>query len=88
MDDNTRRRRLSFRAWHRGTREADFLVGGFFDRYGAAWGTAELAWFEAIIEEQDVDILSWAFGRTDPPAHLASPLIEDLRRLDYIDIPR
>lgn len=88
MDDATRRRRLSFRAWHRGTREADFLIGGFFDRYSAAWGEDELAWFEAVIDEQDVDIMAWAFGRADPPAHLAHPLITDLRRLDYIEIPR
>ena len=25
-------KRLRFRAWHRGTREADLLIGGFFDR--------------------------------------------------------
>jgi antitoxin CptB len=92
MDQDIRRRRLAFRAWHRGTREADFMVGGFFDRYGADWGDAELSWFEAIIEEQDVDILSWAFGRTDPPAALLGPigvpLVAALRKLDYIDIPR
>ena len=34
MDDlDFRQRRLAFRAWHRGTREADLMIGGFADRY-------------------------------------------------------
>lgn len=83
-----RLKRLHFRAWHRGTREADYMIGGFFDRYAAAWGDAELSWFEAVVEEDDVDIMAWALGRGDPPAHLAHPeLVAALRRLDYIPLP-
>ena len=37
--------RARFRAWHRGTREADYTIGGFFDRYHAEWNEAELDWF-------------------------------------------
>ena len=66
MDSAVRLRRFSFRAWHRGTREADYLVGGFFDRYGATWSAEELDWFELLLDEQDVDILDWALGRTQP----------------------
>jgi antitoxin CptB len=88
MDHPTRLRRLSFRAWHRGTREADYLMGGLFDRYGATWSNDELDWFERLIEEQDVDILAWAFNQAEPPAHIAGPLVEVMRRLDYIEIPR
>ena len=62
MDRDARLKRLRFRAWHRGTREADLLIGGFFDRCTARWGEAEMAWFEALLEEQDVDIMAWAIG--------------------------
>lgn len=86
--DDARLRRLSYRAWHRGTREADYLVGGFFDQHHAHWGEAELCWFEALIDEQDVDIMAWAIGSTEPPPQFAGPLMEAMRRLDYIDIPR
>ncbi len=79
---------LRYRAWHRGTREADYMIGGFFDAYHQKWGEAELGWFETVIDEQDVDIMAWALGRTDPPAHLAGPMVDALRRLDYIAIPR
>ena len=47
----TRLARAKFRAWHRGTREADYMIGGFFDRFHAQWGEAEMAWFEALLEE-------------------------------------
>ncbi|HKX22262.1 MAG TPA: succinate dehydrogenase assembly factor 2, partial [Rhizorhapis sp.] len=35
MENDIRLRRLQFRAWHRGTREADMMIGSFFNRYGA-----------------------------------------------------
>jgi antitoxin CptB len=37
MTDDARLRRLQFRAWHRGTREADYMIGCFFDRFHASW---------------------------------------------------
>ena len=88
MTDNARLKRLRFRAWHRGTREADYLIGGFYDRHAAAWDEPSLRWFEALIDEQDVDILAWAFATDDPPAHFAGPMLQALRALDYIDIAR
>ena len=87
VDKETRLKRLHYRAWHRGTREADYMIGGFFDAYSAGWDDSAMLWFEAVIDEQDVDIMSWAFGRTDPPEHLNGPLVDALRRLDYIEIP-
>lgn len=88
MLDPVRLRRLSYRAWHRGTREADYMVGGFFAMHHTAWGDAELRWFEALIDEQDVDIMAWALGTADAPQRYAGPLLLALQRLDYIDIPR
>jgi hypothetical protein len=43
--------RAKFRSWHRGTREADYMIGGFYDRYHSGWGEDELAWFEALLDE-------------------------------------
>ncbi|WP_294292468.1 succinate dehydrogenase assembly factor 2, partial [uncultured Sphingomonas sp.] len=37
MERETRLKRLRFRSWHRGTKEADLMVGGFFDAHGARW---------------------------------------------------
>jgi antitoxin CptB len=79
--------RAKFRSWHRGTREADYMIGGFFDRYHAAWGDGELAWFEALLDEDDVDVMAWALGAQPPPEHLAGELLAAMQKLDYVDIP-
>lgn len=82
--DDPRLKRLRFRAWHRGTREADLLVGGFFDRHSDGWNAADADWFERLLEEQDVDILAWAFGTAEPPEQLAGEMMQRLRKLNYI----
>lgn len=84
MDQDNRLKRLRFRAWHRGTREADMLVGGFFDRWHAGWSVDERDWFEAFLEEQDIDILAWAIGTAAVPARWQGPMMQRLQELDYI----
>lgn len=83
-----RLRRLKFRAWHRGTREADYMIGCFFDTHHAGWDEAAIDWFERLIEEDDVEIMAWALGTAPVPATYAGPLMEAMARLDYVDIPR
>jgi antitoxin CptB len=80
--------RAKFRSWHRGTREADYMIGGFFDRYHAVWSEDELAWFEALLDEDDVDVMAWALGSQPPPRHLAGDMLTTMQKLDYVDIPR
>ena len=81
-------KRLHWRAHHRGTREADMLVGGFFDTHHASWSTGERALFEEILGELDVDIMAWAHGTAQAPKRFEGPMIEALKKLDYIQIPR
>ena len=83
-----RKQRAKFRAWHRGTREADFMIGGFFDRYHTAWGEEELGWFEALLEVDDVDVMAWALKTQPTPPRFQGKLIEAMQQLDYVDIPR
>jgi antitoxin CptB len=82
-----RLKRLRFRAWHRGVREADFMIGGFFDVHGASWGEAEMDWFEALLEEQDADIMAWAIGTAEPPERYRGAMMRRLQTLNYIKHP-
>jgi antitoxin CptB len=84
---DTRRRRLRFRAWHRGTKEADIMIGSFCDRHLDQWGEAEIGWFEALLEEQDVDIMAWAMRTAEAPQRFHGPLLDALRRLDFLPRP-
>ncbi len=88
MPSDLELKRLAWRAHHRGTKEADMLVGGFFDAHHEAWGAAERAQFEAMLEEQDVDIMAWAHGTAEPPEQFAGPMTEALKRLNYVRIPK
>jgi antitoxin CptB len=80
-------KRLAWRAHHRGTKEADLLVGGFFDAHHRSWSTAERALFESMLDEQDADIIAWAHGAIEAPERFAA-MIEPLRRLDYLRVAR
>jgi antitoxin CptB len=84
----TRIARLKFRAWHRGTREADFLIGGFFDRHHRSWGEAEIAWFEDLLEQEDADVMAWAMGTQAVPDRFAGAQMTAMQKLDYVEIPR
>jgi antitoxin CptB len=88
MDHATRLKRLRFRAWHRGTKEADLLIGGFFDRAASGWDGPALDRFEALLEEEDVDIMGWAIGSIPVPERWQGPLIERMQTLDYIPVAR
>ena len=87
MDRETRIKRLRFRSWHRGTKEADLMVGGFFDRFSDQWDETQIAWYEMLMDEQDVDIMAWATGTASAPSHMAGPMLTAMQRLDYIPIP-
>ena len=88
MDRETRLKRLRFRAWHRGVREADLLIGGFFDQHHAGWNDAEIALFEALLEEQDVDIMAWAMGAAQVPECYQGTIMQALKTLNYIPIAK
>ena len=86
--DPARLRKMQFRAWHRGTREADYMIGGFFDRYSAMWSEDEARWFEDLLEEDDVEIMAWALQTEVVPDRFAGAQMDLMRRLDYVEIPR
>lgn len=83
-----RLRAIRYRAHHRGTREADFMIGGFFDACHADWGEIELAWFEALLAEQDVDIMAWALGTAQAPERFKGPMLDRLQQLDFVKVHR
>lgn len=81
-------KRLHWRAHHRGTKEADLLVGGFFDAHHETWSADERALFAKMLEEQDVDIMAWAHGMAEPPECFEGPMTDALKKLDYVPVSR
>jgi antitoxin CptB len=88
MDREHRLKRLRFRAWHRGVKEADLLIGGFFDAHAEGWSDAEITLFETLLEEQDVDIMAWAMGTAAAPTRYEGTIMNALKTLNYVPISR
>jgi antitoxin CptB len=84
MDRRARLSRARFRAWHRGTREADYMIGGFYERYHQEWDDEELAWFEILLDEDDVDVMAWAMRAQPVPDRLKGAQMTAMQRLDYV----
>jgi antitoxin CptB len=76
--DAVRRRRLTFRAWHRGMREVDLLLGRFADASVPAMDEAGLAAFEAILDVPDREILAWIIGEAEVPPEYDTPFVRQL----------
>jgi len=75
---DVRRRRLLFRAWHRGMREVDLIMGRFADAHIQQFSEADLREFERLLEVPDQEVLAWVAGVRAVPAEHDGPL---LRRL-------
>jgi antitoxin CptB len=69
--DDTRRRRLKMRAWRRGTREMDLILGPYADAHLAGMDGVALAAFDALLDQNDQDLLPWVLGQQPRPAALA-----------------
>jgi antitoxin CptB len=68
--DDTRLKRIRFRAWRRGFREADLILGPFADTHGPSLTDAQLARLETLLELPDHDVYGWIVGREPaPPEH-------------------
>lgn len=71
-----RRKRLRYRAWHRGTRELDLILGPFADACVDGLEGAELERLEALLGHEDADLLTWAMGQERPPTQADRELLD------------
>ena len=78
MDDalEIRRKRLRYRAWHRGTKELDLLIGSFADRHIAGFDGGQLDRFEALLECPEPSLYAWLAGQEEPPPNLRHDVME------------
>ena len=74
-----RRRRILFRAWRRGVREMDLIMGRFADANLPTMSEDELAEFEGLLDIPDPEIMAWIIGAEEPPREFQTPLFARLR---------
>ena len=85
-DIDRRRRQLTFRSWHRGTREADLILGRFADCHLADFSAEQLDRYAALLEKSDPDILDWLTGRSVMPRELDNDVMRLLRNFNVSNV--
>ncbi len=76
---STRRRRLLFRATHRGTYENDLLIGGYVAPRVESLSEAELDALEAVMNLPDAELADWLTGRLPIPPGPDAPMLHAIR---------
>lgn len=77
-DITTRRRRMRYRAWHRGMQEMDIILGNFADAHLEIYDEAALTRLETLMDEQDADLFKWLMGQEPPPETVDGDLLREI----------
>jgi antitoxin CptB len=72
-----RLKRMAMRSWRRGTKEMDLVLGPYADQHLAQMGPEKLASYDALLSENDQDLMIWILGQSPGPVAL-SPLLEEI----------
>lgn len=78
------RRKLTFRAWRRGFREMDLLMGGFADAHMARLDEDGVAEFERLLSVPDWEVYAWLIGQKPVPPNHAGPVLDQLIAFRYV----
>lgn len=79
-DMETSRRRLVWRAGHRGMRELDLLLGAYAREHVAHMDADAIAQFESILAVADTELYDWIMGASPVPAQYRGPIIDGIRQ--------
>jgi antitoxin CptB len=79
------RRRLRFRSWHRGTREADLMLGRFADAHLPLFGPDQLDRYAALLEKSDPEIYDWVTDRAPVPPPFDTDVFRLLKKFKFHD---
>ncbi len=78
-DLSARKRRILFRAKHRGMKEMDLLLGRLADELLEQLDADGVAQFEQLLDVPDAELMDWIAGAGAPPPELDGPLLARLR---------
>ena len=82
-----RRKRMLFRAWHRGTREMDLIMGRYSESVIETLSEDELGVLETLSEETDRDLLAWITGAEPVPEAFDTPIFRAMQAFHKHDKP-
>jgi antitoxin CptB len=71
--------RISYRAWRRGFREADMVLGPFTDQVGPMLSDEELDQLETLLDEEDQYLYAWIIEKEPTPPEFDGPMLARIR---------
>ncbi|WP_417497639.1 succinate dehydrogenase assembly factor 2 [Maricaulis sp.] len=74
-----RRKKLRIRAWRRGFKEADLILGRYADQMLEAMSETDIADFDRLLDQLDADIYSWVIGTAPTPSEFDTPVMDNLK---------
>lgn len=80
---NDRRKKLKFRAWRRGFREIDLILGGFADRHIAELDESALDAFESLLDAPDQEVYEWVTEQAPAPRDHDTPVLASIRAFRF-----
>ena len=78
MKKETLKKRLYYISTHRGTKEADLLLGGFVHTQLEKMNLLELKQLEHILSYSDILLMSWIEEKKNLPKEMATPIMHRL----------
>ena len=78
-----RLKKLRFRAWRRGFREADLILGPFADHHVEKLSPAQLDEFETLLDQPDQDLYAWIVGTAPTPAEHDGEVLDLIRSFRF-----
>ncbi len=82
-DPETRLKRLIFRAWRRGFKEADLIMGRFAEARLHDLNTAEINEFENLLDAPDTEVYGWINGTITTPPNFEGPVLDALKAFRF-----
>ena len=80
---DARRRKIKFRAWRRGFREMDLLMGSFADAHLTGMSEEDVSEFERLLSTPDWEVYAWLVGQKDVPGNFESDLLKRMMEFRY-----
>ena len=81
--DDAYRNKLRFRAWRRGFREADLILGPFADVHGPTLSVEQLDTLETLLEQSDREIYAWIVGQEPTPERFETDVMAMIRAFRF-----
>jgi antitoxin CptB len=75
--------KLRFRAWRRGFREADLILGPFADTHVRSLTPSQLDDFETLLDQPDHDLYAWIIGQQPTPSQFDGEVMDLIKNFRF-----